>query len=159
MPPHAPPSVLRLPRLSAAISAGSWRSCSRSLLGAGPRAQARNLTLNELKEFSAAVRESAASVAVIPRLRSFLANDPDSAYALFARRALVAALISSHAPGKDIVQASSHQGREGAGSSNRLLLYLTVADGLSFRGIEPTSAVLYANRALAVVPADRSTPR
>ena len=126
-----------------------------ALAFAAPAHAGKTLTLDELKAYSAAVRDSAASAAMLPKMRAFLTDDPDSAYALFVKRAIAAATVTSHAPGKDIVQSiESIKDVDHIDPTNRLMMYLQASDELTQRKIEIPSAISFANRALANVPSD-----
>src|SRR5207247_228350 len=88
-PRRAPPSALAA-LLLAALPAGRATAGSK-------------LTSDEVAEFNGAVVDSSRAPWAIARLRSYLLTDPDSAYAFFTRRMITRGLVTTRAPGKDVI--------------------------------------------------------
>ncbi len=91
-------------------SVASAALLSAALLGAPlavtHAAGGKRMTTQEVQDYSQATGDPARAGWAIARLRNFLASDPDSAYAFFARRMLMRALGTTHAPVRQLVAAA-----------------------------------------------------
>jgi peroxiredoxin/tetratricopeptide (TPR) repeat protein len=133
--------------LAALIAAAPWASPAAA---AGKR-----LTNSELQEFNEACGDSSRAEWAIARLRNFLVSDPDSAYAFFARRMIVRAMVTIHAPPREVVLAADTTASLLPGDlRNQVFFYGELAQTLLDMGGEYPRALEYAHRAYAAVPTD-----
>ena len=122
-------------------------------------ARADNPATSDLMKLNqAAGADSASAVAMIPNLRSLLANAPDSSYASMMRQMLVRALVTSKAQTATIAAAADTAGRMMVGPyANQVGYYASVAQVLADRG-DGKRALTFGRKALAALPANDQTP-
>jgi thiol-disulfide isomerase/thioredoxin len=124
---------------------------------AAPAATAagRRLASNDLLEINAMVQDTARAGKAVPRIRDFLANQPDSTYAVFMRQMLLTALVVSHAPGKAVAGLADTVLRDPQRDPLQpILINGEVAQYLVNRGELPAKALAMARTAYRDLPLD-----
>ncbi len=120
-----------------------------------PAAPARRLAANDLLEINAMVQDTARAAKAVPRIRDFLANQPDSTYAVYMRQMLLTALVVSHAPGRQVAGLADTVLRDPQRDPLQgILINGEVAQYLVNRGELPARALAMARAAYSDLPAD-----
>jgi len=147
MPLHRPTRHVALPALAAL-------ALLIAALTAGPaHAIGNTLTVDQLREYTAAMNDPAQAEALIPKLRSFLASGPDSMYAMFARRTLVSALFTTNAPTPVLIAAiDSAAVLVGKDPRQAAFFYGQAAQRLLGRDPVPPKALEYARNCYLAMP-------
>jgi len=96
----APPRALRL------LAATSIALAVLMLVASRPASAGNRMAANDLINLNSALQDPARAQDAVKTVRSFLANNPDSTYALYMRRMLLAGLIVSKAPGAVVAGAA-----------------------------------------------------
>lgn len=116
-------------------------------------AAGKKLTGQQIQEYNGAAADTARAQWAIAQLRGFLADDPDSTHALFARRIIVRGMFTLKAPAAEITALIDTTSRMLPRDPQVVVFYYSqLAQDLMDRGMVPTRALTYAHRAAAAVP-------
>ena len=131
--------------LAALLLAAAW---------AAPASAGKKFTGQQIQDYNAAAADSARANWAMGELRNFLADDPDSTHALFARRMIVRAMFTLGRPGREITALIDTTARFLPKDPQVVVFYYgQLAQDLMDRNMEPAKASEYAHRATAAVPA------
>ena len=120
-----------------------------------PAAAKNKLTGSQIQEYNTASSDSSRAQWAMGKLREFLADDPDSTYALLARRMIVRAMFTLRMPGPQITALIDSAGRTLPKEPQVVVFYYgQLAQDLMDRGMEPMKALEYAHRAAEILPGD-----
>jgi len=122
-----------------------------------PAAAGNRMAANDLINLNNALQDPARAPEAVKTVRSFLANHPDSLYAVYMRRMLLAGLIVSKAPGAEVAGAADTALRTFTGPENRqqrAILSGEVAQYLVNRKELPQKALAMARSSYREVPPD-----
>ncbi len=139
-------SVLKTTRLglAALLLCAAW---------VAPAAAGKKLTGQQIQEYNGAAADTARAQWAIAQLRGFLADDPDSTHALFARRIIVRGMFTLKAPAAEITALIDTTSRLLPRDPQVVVFYYSqLAQDLMDRGMVPARALEYAHRAAAAVP-------
>jgi thiol-disulfide isomerase/thioredoxin/Flp pilus assembly protein TadD len=124
---------------------------------AAPAAAGNRMAANDLINLNNALQDPARAADAVKTVRSFLASNPDSVYALYMRRMLLAGLITSKAPGLEVAGAADTAIKTFTGEENRqqrAILSGEVAQYLVNRKELPDRALKLARASYREVPPD-----
>ena len=128
-----------------------------AMLSTGPAAAGNRMAANDLINLNTALQDPDRAADAVKTVRSFLANNPDSTYAVYMRRMLLAGLITSKASGAEVAGAADTAIRTFKGEENRqqrAVLSGEVAQYLVNRKELPQKALSLARASYREVPPD-----
>jgi thiol-disulfide isomerase/thioredoxin len=115
----------------------------------------RKLSPTQIQEYNDASTNPDRAQWAMTELRKFLAEEPDTTYAVLARRIIVRAMFTLKAPEKQIIALIDSTAQWLPRESQVVVFYYAqLAQDLMDRGMDPNKALEYAHRANQAMPMD-----